>query len=34
MAQPYLKRIVEDRAALPRDEARALMQQVLDGPVH
>jgi anthranilate phosphoribosyltransferase len=29
MPQPYLKRIVEDRAALTREEARALMQQIL-----
>jgi anthranilate phosphoribosyltransferase len=30
-AQPYLKRIVEDRAALTREEARELMQIVLAG---
>ena len=31
MPQPYLKRIVEDRATLSREEARDLMQQVLGG---
>ncbi len=30
-AQPYLKRIVEERATLTREEARELMQQVLGG---
>ena len=31
MPQPYLKRILEDRASLTREEARELMQQVLAG---
>ena len=31
MPQPYLKRILEDRATLTREEARDLMQQVLAG---
>ena len=30
-AQPYLKRIIENRAALTREEARELMQMVLAG---
>jgi anthranilate phosphoribosyltransferase len=30
-AQPYLKRILEDRATLTREEARELMRQVLAG---
>ncbi len=30
-AQPYLKRIMEERAILSREEARGLMQQVLGG---
>jgi anthranilate phosphoribosyltransferase len=29
--QPYLKRILEDRATLAREEARALMQRILAG---
>jgi anthranilate phosphoribosyltransferase len=31
MPQPYLKRILEDRVILSREEARELMQQVLTG---
>jgi anthranilate phosphoribosyltransferase len=31
MAQPYLKRVVEDRSTLTREQARELMQQVLAG---
>jgi anthranilate phosphoribosyltransferase len=31
MPQPYLKRILEDRVTLSREEARDLMQQVLTG---
>jgi len=31
MPQPYLKRILEDRNALPREEARALMEQLFSG---
>jgi anthranilate phosphoribosyltransferase len=29
--QPFLRRILEQRAALPRDEARGLMQQIFSG---
>ena len=31
MSQPYLKRIMEERAALPREEARDLMRHILTG---
>jgi anthranilate phosphoribosyltransferase len=31
MSQPYLKRIMEERVALTREEARDLMQQILTG---
>ena len=31
MPQPYLKRILEDRAPLPREQAAELMQQVFSG---
>ena len=30
-AQPFLKRVIEQRATLTRDDARALMQQILAG---